>query len=142
MIILDTNVVSEVVKIGRSSEVVTWLDEMPVDSLYLTAVSLSELCIGVEILPLGKRKSALKADLGELLAKLFGSRVLPFDEDAAIAYGALVGKARLAGKSVSMPDGQIGSIAAVRGFTVATRDTEPFLALGVATIDPWNALSL
>ncbi|MFA6213215.1 MAG: type II toxin-antitoxin system VapC family toxin [Candidatus Obscuribacterales bacterium] len=142
MIILDTNVVSEVVKIGRSSAVVTWLDEMPVDSLYLTAVSLSELCIGVEILPLGKRKSALKADLGELLAKLFGSRVLPFDEDAAIAYGALVGKARLAGKSVSMPAGQIGSIAAVRGFTVATRDTEPFLALGVATIDPWNALSL
>lgn len=139
MIILDTNVVSEVIKIGRSSAVVTWLDEMPADSLYLTAVSLSELCIGVEILPSGKRKSALKADLGDLLFKLFGSRVLPFDEPAAIAYGALVGKARLAGKSVSMPDGQIGSIAAVKGFTVATRDAAPFLALGVSTLNPWDA---
>ncbi|MBP9094918.1 type II toxin-antitoxin system VapC family toxin [bacterium] len=139
MIILDTNVVSEVIKIGRSSAVVTWLDEMPVDSLYLTAVSLSELCIGVEILPSGKRKSALKADLGDLLGKLFGSRVLPFDEPAAIAYGAIVGKARLAGKTVSMPDGQIGSIAAVHGFTVATRDSAPFLALGVSTLNPWDA---
>lgn len=139
MIILDTNVVSEVIKVGRSSAVVAWLDEMPADSLYLTAVSLSELCIGVEILPLGKRKSALKADLGDLLGKLFGSRVLPFDEDAAIAYGALVGKARLAGKTVSMPDGQIGSIAAVKGFTVATRDTAPFVALGVSTLNPWDA---
>ena len=138
MIVLDTNVVSEVVKVGRSSAVVTWLDEMPADNLYLTAVSLSELCIGVEILPSGKRKSALKTDLGDLLGKLFGSRVLSFDQDAAIAYGALVGKARRAGKSVSMPDGQIASIAAVHGFTVATRDTAPFLALGVAVLNPWE----
>lgn len=73
MIILDTNVVSEVIKVGRSSVVVAWLDERPADSLYLTAVSLSELCTGVEILPSGKRESALKADLGDLLGKLFGS---------------------------------------------------------------------
>lgn len=138
MMILDTNVVLEVVKVGRNPAVVAWLDEQSAETLYLTAISLSEILIGVEILPAGKRKAALKADLGGLVGKLFGARVLPFAEQAAIAYGAIVGKARIAGKIVSMPDGQIGAIAVVHGFTVATRDTAPFIALGVPTVNPWD----
>ena len=138
MIILDTNVVSEAVKVGRNPAVVAWLDGQSAETLYLAATSLSELLIGVEILPTGKRKDGLSAGLSDLLAKLFGSRVLPFDQEAAIAYGALVGGARAAGKAVSMPDGQIGAIASVHGFTVATRDTAPFIALGVSTINPWD----
>lgn len=138
MIILDTNVVSEAVKVGRNPAVVAWLDGQSAETLYLTATSLSELLIGVEIPPTGKRKDGLSAGLSDLLAKLFGSRVLPFDQDAAIAYGALVGGVRAAGKAVSMPDGQIGAIASVHGFTVATRDTAPFIALGVPTINPWD----
>lgn len=138
MIILDTNVVSEAVKVGRNPGVVAWLDEQAAETLYLTATSLSELLIGIEILPAGKRKDGLSAGLSDLLAKLFGSRILSFDKEAAIAYGAIVGGARAAGKAVSMPDGQIGAIASVHGFTVATRDTAPFIALGVPTINPWN----
>lgn len=138
MIILDTNVVSEAIKVGRHPAVVAWLDGQAAETLYLTATSLSELSIGVEILPAGKRKNTISTDLGALLAKLFGSRILPFDREAAIAYGALVGAARTAGRTVSMPDGQIGAIANVHGFTVATRDTAPFLALGVPTMNPWG----
>jgi predicted nucleic acid-binding protein len=138
MIILDTNVVSEAMKVGRDPAVVAWLDEQSADTLDLTATSLSELSIGVEILPPGKRKDRLRVGLSDLLAKLFDSRILPFDRQAAIAYGALVGAARIAGKAVSMPDGQIGAIARVHNFTVATRDTEPFFALGIAVVNPWT----
>jgi predicted nucleic acid-binding protein len=138
MIILDTNVVSEAMRVGRDPAVVAWLDRQSAQTLYLTATSLSELSVGVEILPAGKRKDGLSAGLSDLLAKLFGSRILPFDREAAIAYGALVGAARTAGKTVSMPDGQIGAIASVRSFTVASRDTAPFVALGVPTINPWD----
>lgn len=137
MIILDTNVVSEAVKIGRDPTVVAWLDGQAAETLYLTATSLSELLIGVEILPTGKRKDGLNAHLSDLLTKLFGSRILPFDQEAAIAYGVLVGRARAAGKAVSMPDGQIGAIASVHGFSVATRDRAPFDALSVPVINPW-----
>lgn len=138
MIILDTNIVSEAMKVGRDPAVVTWLDGQSAETLYITATSLSELLIGAEILPAGKRKDELGAGLSDLLAKLFGSRILPFDREAAIAYGALVGAARTAGKAVSMPDGQIGAIASVHGFTVATRDSAPFVALGIPVVNPWT----
>jgi predicted nucleic acid-binding protein len=137
LIILDTNVVSEAIKVGRDPAVVAWLDGQSAETLYLTATSLSELSIGVEILPPGKRKDGLSAGLTDLLAKLFGSRILPFDREAAIAYGALVGAARTAGKAVSMPDGQIGAIASVHKFTVATRDSAPFVALRIPVVNPW-----
>jgi predicted nucleic acid-binding protein len=138
MIILDTIVVSEAMKVGRDPAVVAWLDGQSADTLYLTATSLSELSIGVSILPPGKRKDRLSAGLSDLMAKLFGSRILPFDRQAAIAYGALVGAARTAGKVVSMSDGQIGAIARVHKFAVATRDKAPFVALGIPVVNPWK----
>ncbi|CAN5478737.1 type II toxin-antitoxin system VapC family toxin [soil metagenome] len=138
MIILDTNVVFEAVKINRNIAVVKWLDNQTAETLYLTAISLSELLIGVEILPPGKRKEGLSAGLADLLSRLFGARVLSFDREAAASYSVLVGKARAAGKAVSVPDGQIGAIATVHGFTVATRDTIPFAALGVPVINSWS----
>jgi len=138
MIILDTNVISEAMKVGRSLAVVAWLDRQSAETLYLTAMSLSELSLGVELLPAGKRKEALRAGLSDLLAKLFGSRILPFDRAAALAYAALIGAARTAGNAVSMPDGQIGAIASVHSFTVATRDTAPFVALGIPVVNPWR----
>jgi predicted nucleic acid-binding protein len=138
MIILDTNVVSEALRIRRDATVVAWLDKQAAETLYLTSISLSELLIGVEILPEVHRKAGLKAGLGELIDQLFGERILSFDRSAAITYSALVGKARGGGKSVSMADGQIGAIASVHGFTVATRDASPFQALGVPVINPWT----
>lgn len=138
MIVVDTNVISEAVKSGRNPVVVSWLDAQIIETLYLTATSLSELRLGIETLPAGKRKEALLVDVNALVASFFASRLLPFDREAASAYGALVAAARFVGRAVSVADGQIGAIASVHGFIVATRDTAPFIALGVPTINPWH----
>lgn len=138
MIIIDTNVISEVVKPGRSQAVVSWLDSQITETLFMTAPGLSELRLGIECLPGGRRKKALSAELDALVANFFGGRILPFDKPAAIEFGVLIAAARAAGRSVSVTDGQIGSIASVHKFSVATRDTAPFIALGVSVIDPWK----
>lgn len=138
MIILDTNVVSEPMKPDGALGVQYWLDEQMAETLYLTSISLSELLLGVELLPGGKRKVGLAAALGELLSTLFGTRILPFDERAATMYASRVSRARAAGKAISMADGQIAAIAAVHGFTVATRDVAPFVAAGVPVVNPWE----
>ena len=138
MIILDTNVVSEPMKRIGDSAVQTWLDSQAAETLYLTATSLYELLVGIEILPASKRKKGLGAALNELLVILFESRILPFNQQAALAYAPLVSRARARGRLISVADGQIAAIAATHGFTVATRDTAPFRAAGVPVINPWD----
>lgn len=139
MIVLDTNVISEPLKPNGNPVVQAWLDRQAAETLYLTATSLSELLVGVAILPDSKRKTGLDAALSELLTNLFGPRILAFDQRAAMAYASLVGRARSAGRHMSVADGQIAAIASVHGFTVATRDTAPFAAAGVPIINPWEA---
>ena len=129
MIILDTNVISEPTKLDANTRVLEWLDEQDAQNLYITSVSLAELLIGMELLPAGRRRVRLEARLNGLLLRLFGSQVLSFDEPAARMYALLAGLA----------DGQIGSIAAVRGYSVATRDVTPFEAMGLDVINPWTS---
>ena len=138
MIILDTNVVSEPMKPNANPAVQTWLDRQLAETLYLTATSLSELLVGIEILPEGNRRKGLDAALGELLIQLFGVRILPFDSQAATAYAPLVSRARTSGSIISVADGQIAAIATAHKFIVATRDTTPFVAAGVPVINPWE----
>jgi toxin FitB len=138
MIILDTNVVSEPMKRYGDLAVIAWLDRQAAETLYLTATSLSELLVGIELLPKGKRKQGLADALSNLLGHLFGPRILPFDQASAIAYASLVGHARASGHSISVADAQIAAIAKVHGFTVATRDTAPFLAMGTPLFNPWT----
>lgn len=140
MIVLDTNVVSEPMRLDADAKVLAWLDAQEAETLFLTATSLSELLVGVATLPEGKRKKGLDTKLGQLIATLFGARVLPFDASCAVAYAGIVGRARAAGRAISVADGQIASIAAVHGFAVATRDGAPFKAAGVPVIDPWDGL--
>jgi predicted nucleic acid-binding protein len=138
VIILDTNVVSEPMKADGNRRVRDWLDDQIAETLYLTSISLSELLLGVQVLPDGKRKEGLAAALTELLTELFGSRILPFDQQGATVYAARVSRARASGRAISMADGQIAAIAAVHGFAVATRDTAPFIAAGVPVVNPWE----
>jgi toxin FitB len=138
VIILDTNVVSEPMKPTGAPVVRYWLDEQIAETLYLTSISLSELLLGVELLPGGRRKAGLAAALNELLSALFGTRILPFDQQAATVYASRVSSARAEGQTISMADGQIAAIAAVHGFTVATRDVAPFVAAGVSVVNPWE----
>jgi predicted nucleic acid-binding protein len=139
VIILDTNVVSEPMKPGGDPAVRDWLDRQAADTLYLTATSLSELLLGIDLLPEGKRKRDLAGALWALLEKLFAGRILPFDERAALAYAPIVRRARAAGHDISFADGQIAAVAAAREFAVATRDVRPFTAAGVPLINPWGA---
>jgi toxin FitB len=139
MIVLDTNVVSEPMKPHGSPVVLDWLDRQMPETLYLTAINLAELLSGIEALPQGRRKDGLGSALSELLTALFGPRILSFDDKAAKLYAPLVGRARANGCTIGLADGQIAAIAAAHGFLVATRDTTPFLAMGLQVINPWEA---
>lgn len=137
MIIVDTNVVSEPLRLAADLRVIEWLDRQDPDTLFLTTTSLAELLVGVEALPDGKRKQAFSAALSTLIDRLFGDRILPFGHREARQYAALVIKARAAGKAISFADGQIAAIAAANSFAVATRDMIPFQATGLKVINPW-----
>jgi toxin FitB len=137
MIILDTNVISEIAKPDVDERVNFWFGSQPMNRLFTTAVSLAEISFGVEMLPNGRRKQLLVGRTKEIFSGVFPGRILPFDEKAARAYGVLVAAARAKGTSIHIADGQIAAIAEVQGFTIATRDTGPFEAAGIAVIDPW-----
>lgn len=138
MIILDTNVVAEPMKADGNPAVLDWLNRQAADTLFLTTVNLAELLLGIAYLPNGRRKKGLDMVLTELLDTLFGTRILSFDQAAAKTFGPLMVRAHAAGRAVSVADGQIAAIAAANGFTVATRDTMPFEAVGVPVINPFE----
>lgn len=137
MIILDTNVISEPMKPNGNVAVLEWLDSQSAETLFLTTTSLAELLLGIEFLPEGKRKNGLDEALKILLSRLFASRILPFDQSAAMVYAPLIAHARKIGETISVADGQIAAIAAHHGFAVATRDAAPFEAAGSTIINPW-----
>jgi predicted nucleic acid-binding protein len=139
MIVVDTNVVSEVLKAKRDPSVVAWLDRQMAETMFLTSISLAELLLGIALLPDGRRKRGLGLAVADLTNRLFSTRILHFDEAAARSYAALVSRARAAGRVIAVVDGQIAAIAVVHGFAVATRDFAPFVAAGVKVINPWEA---
>jgi predicted nucleic acid-binding protein len=138
VIVIDTNVVSEPLRRAPDSAVVAWLDRQVAETLFLTTTSLSELLVGIETLPEGRRRHGLATDLAGLLNRLFGDRILPFDAACAPIYAAAFVRARGAGRPIAMADGQIAAIAIRHGFTVATRDEAPFLAAGATLVNPWD----
>jgi predicted nucleic acid-binding protein len=137
MILLDTNVVSEAMKPEPDPAVRQWLDDQVAETLFLSSVTLAELLFGIGALPEGKRKDRLAAAI-DGLTQLFADRILPFDTDAARRYADLAVAARAAGKGFPTPDGYIAAIAAAHELSVASRDTSPYRAAGLAVIDPWT----
>jgi hypothetical protein len=140
MIILDTNVVSEPTKPNANPRVVAWFNRQSTGTLYLTAINLAELFGGVAVLPEGRRKQALDTLLKEFLGETVVTPILPFDREAALAYVAVVVRAKANRYTLPVADGQIAAIAKAHGFAVATRDVEPFVAAGVAVVNPWDEL--
>ena len=139
MILLDTNVISEAMKPQMHPSVRDWPDAQAAETLFLTSITVAELLFGIGALPDGKRKDNLEAAL-EGVMDLFGSRILPFDTNAARRYADLAVKAHSAGKGFPTPDGYIAAIAAAHGFCVASRDTSAFNAAGLTVIDPWTVM--
>ena len=139
MILLDTNVVSEPLRPAPDTRVIAWIDAQPLETLFLSAITVAELRAGVALLPSGKRRTGLRTSLEKQMLPLFAGRVLPFDLACSPAYAVLVAKARATGLAIATADGYIAAIAAANGFTVATQDTGPFKAAGAAVINPWQA---
>lgn len=138
MIILDTNVISEPLRPRPSGGVVAWLDAQALETLYLTTVSLAEVRHGIACLPDGGRRQKLHDRFEDEFLPLFGGRILAFDEPATAAYATLRAAARARGRAIGDFDALIAGIASATGFTVATRDTAPFQAAGVAVINPFD----
>ena len=138
MILLDTNVVSEPLRPVPDTRVVAWIDAQPLETLFLSAITVAELRAGVALLPAGKRRTGLQESLEKQMLPLFAGRVLPFDLACSPAYAVLMAKARATGLAIATANGYIAAIAAANGFTVATRDTGPFEAAGAGVINPWQ----
>ena len=138
MILLDTNVLSEPLRAAPDARVIEWIDAQPLETLFLSAITVAELRAGVALLPAGRRRSGLHESLEKRVLPLFAGRVLPFDLACTQAYATLMSKARAAGLAIASADGYIAAIAAANGLAVATRHTGPFKAAGAAVIDPWQ----
>lgn len=138
MIVLDTNVLSELAKPDPNAAVLAWVTEQRRAELCTTAVSEAELTYGLALLPKGRRRDALTQAVARLLGEGLGGRVLAFDRVAATAYGEIAARRRAAGRPIATADGQIAAIARARGATlVATRDTDGLQGCGVPLADPW-----
>jgi predicted nucleic acid-binding protein len=137
MIVLDTNVVSETQKPRPNPRVLAWLDDQVAETLYITAISYSEILVGIEMLPDGKRKQGLGAAMAQVLEHLFASRVLAFDQQAAVEYARIYSRTKKTA-TLSMADAQIAAIAAAHGFAIATREVDPFRAAGLKVMNPWE----
>lgn len=139
MILLDTNVVSEVMKTQPAEAVVTWLNAQDSERLYVSAVTIGEITYGLRILPDGKRRSGLRERFERFVALAFDQRVLSYDESAARVYGELMGDRKELGLPMSVPDGQIAAIARLNHLAVATRNVLDFESCGIDVLNPFEA---
>jgi toxin FitB len=138
MILVDTNVISEPMQQPPNARVIAWIDAQTIETLFLSAITVAELRLGVAVLPIGKRKDRLRTRLEQEVLPLFADRVLPFDLGASESFARLMARARAKGEAIGKTDGFIAAIAASHGLAVATRDTAPFVAAGIAVINPWE----
>ena len=138
MIILDTNVLSELMRLAPNELVVQWMDNQPNSSVFTTAVTQAEILYGVSVLPEGKRKQGLAVAVDAVFEQDLRRRVLPFDGAAAAAYAAICTDRVRLGRPISQFDAQIAAIARARGADLATRNTPDFDGCGIQVVDPWR----
>jgi predicted nucleic acid-binding protein len=138
MIVLDTNVLSEVITLQPSAPVLAWILRESPSNLYTTSISEAELLYGVELMPKGRRRSALHAAVVKMLAEDFVDRILPFDSNAAEDYSRIAAARRAMGRPISEADARIAAIALSRGARLATRNTRDFERCGIKVVNPWS----
>ena len=137
MLVIDTNVASELMRPAPTPSVAAWIAERDASAMYLTAVSEAELRFGVAILPEGRRRTALEAAMRRWLKIGFADRILPFDSAAARAYAAIAADRRSSGRPIGDADCQIAAISRSRGASLVTRNVRDFEGTGVDVLDPW-----
>lgn len=138
MILLDTNLISEPLRPAPDPKVVAWIDAQPVQTLFLSAITVAELRFGIASLPAGKRRDALRERIETQVLPVFTGRVLAFDLAATRPYADLQAAANKKGHIITLADACIAAIALAHGMSVATRDVSPFITAGVTVINPWK----
>lgn len=139
MIVLDTNVVSELMRPVPDAGVLTWIDAQSADDLYLTSMTVAELLYGVARLPPGRRREHLAHQVGRLVDELFASRILPFDAAASVEYARIASAREGAGAPISGADAVIAATAASAGAgSFVTRNVRDFAGTGLRVVDPWR----
>jgi predicted nucleic acid-binding protein len=140
MIVVDTNVLSELTKPKPSPEVVAWFDQQRIPDLFTTAITLAEIQMGIHLMPKGRRRDVLQRGADTTFDVRFAGRVLPFDSDAARAFCEIVGRRRRLGRPIEIMDAQIAAIALSHRAVIATRDASDFANCGVHVVNPWRTL--
>jgi predicted nucleic acid-binding protein len=138
MIILDTNVISELMKPTPTARVVAWVAAQPPQSLFTTSITQAEILYGVVMLPAGRRRQAVEAAAEAMFREDFAGRVLSFGSDAALPYARIAVDRRRAGRPISQSDAQIAAIAFCTGATIGTRNVTDFEMCGIDLINPWD----
>jgi predicted nucleic acid-binding protein len=135
--LLDTKVLSELLRAEPSPAVLAWFAAQPAESLFVSAVTQAEMMLGARVLPAGRHRIALEGALASMFDEDFTGRILPFDAGAAPAYVDIVSERRALGRPISQFDAQIAAIARQAGARLATRNTGDFQRCGIALVDPW-----
>lgn len=140
MILLDTNVLSELMRATPEPLVLAWMDSRPAPDFWVSAITVAEIRLGIALLPDGKRRANLARLADAMFQEDFASRCLPFDQEAAALYALIVANRMRQGRPISVEDGQIAAIAVASGLTLATRNTTDFAGIeGLRLINPWLA---
>jgi toxin FitB len=139
MILLDTNILSELMRPTPEAAVEQWLAGQPAASVFISAITEAELRYGLALMPSGKRRCALAVEIENMLREDFSGRILPFDSPAAVAFAGIAAGRRQAGRPISQADAQIAAIARSRGAALATRNAPDFEGCGVEIINPWSS---
>jgi predicted nucleic acid-binding protein len=138
MILLDTNVISELMRFEPAQTVLDWFGKHDAADLFISAVTEAELRTGVAILPEGQRRDRLQVAIDAMIDLDFQSRILPFDSPSAKAYAEIAAQRRAAGRPIAEADCQIAAIARATDAPIATRNVKDFDGCGVRVINPWN----
>ena len=140
IVLLDTNVVSELIRKAPDPAVETWAAGHTLEDLFFSAIGEAELRFGAAILPAGRRRETLVSDIERMLRDAFEDRVLPFDSEAARAYAEIAAMRRFAGCTVAPAECQIAAISRSRDMAVATRNVRDFEDIDIEVVDPWTAV--
>jgi len=138
MIVLDTNVVSELMRPAPERMVLRWFSSQAAEDLHVTAITMAEILYGIELISASRRRDVVRTGAEKMFGEVFADRILAFEDRTARAFSQIASSRRRQGKPMSGADAQIAAIARVHGATLATRNPYVFEGCGVRLVNPWE----